>query len=100
MNETVIKVIETVPPEDYNYLKAKVVSLEKENEALRTLISEGNFSTLENMITNFKVQLVNKSKKITLEFSCCKYSKKNRALIVDLIETLEDLTKQFKDLLS
>ena len=50
MEEKVIKVKEIVPPKDYNQLKTTVKALRKENENLRKLVSEGNFSDLENKI--------------------------------------------------
>lgn len=57
MEEKVIKVKEIVPPKDYNQLKTTVKALRKENENLRKLVSEGNFSDLENMVTSCKVYL-------------------------------------------
>ena len=99
MEEKVIKVKEIVPPKDSNQLKTTVKALRKENENLRKLVSEGNFSDLENMVTSCKVYLGSKCKAIAFEFNTCKYSRKNRQNLLDLIDVLESSTKQLKDLL-
>ena len=76
--EKVIKVKEIVPPKDYHQLKVSIANLQKENDVLKKLVSEGNFNDLENMVTSCKVYLGTKCKAIAFEFNTCKYSKKNK----------------------
>ena len=97
--EKVIKVKGIVPPKDYHQLKVSIANLQKENDVLKKLVSEGNFNDLENMVTSCKVYLGTKCKAIAFEFNTCKYSKKNRQNLIDLIEVLETSTKQLKELL-